>query len=151
MPGRESELCDIGKLRDAADLKRKCYATTDCATNRNFVETGIEGGENCFGLIVDENILTGEFIVEYCGEIMTDEQMLLREQWYARSPIHSINSCAIIFQGVAVDAQLFGSEARFANHSCEPSAEFSLMYPSKKGQRGVGGLDGMRIGIFATR
>ncbi|GMH72610.1 hypothetical protein TL16_g11674 [Triparma laevis f. inornata] len=147
MSGRESEMCDIGKLGDAADLKRRFYATTDCATNRNFVEAG----ENCFGLIVDENILTGEFIVEYCVEIMTDEQMLLREQWYARSPVHFINSCAIIFQGVAVDAQLFGSEARFANHSCEPSAEFSLMYPSKKGQRGVGGLDGMRIGIFATR
>ncbi|GMH89655.1 hypothetical protein TrST_g3528 [Triparma strigata] len=150
-PGLESSLCDIGALGDVACQRRKFHVTTDCKTHRNLVKAGVPGGEDCLGILADENILPGEFIAEYCGEIFTDEQMTLRESWYANSPQHTVNSYAIFYQGVAVDAQLFGSAARFANHSCDPSGEFQLMFPKKKGLRGMAGLDGLRIGIFATR
>ena len=111
-PGLESSLCDIGALGDVACQRRKFHVTTGCKTHRNLVKAGVPGGEDCLGILADENILPGEFIAEYCGEIFTDEQMTLRESWYANSPQHTVNSYAIFYQGVAVDAQLFGSAAR---------------------------------------
>ena len=42
-------------------------------------------------MVADENILPGELISEYCGEILTEVQAKLREEWYMKNPAHSEN------------------------------------------------------------
>lgn len=91
-----------------------------------------------WGLLADQNIKAGEFIIEYCGELISSEVAKRRSHAYEAQGLKdayiiSLNS------NYFIDATKKGSLARFINHSCEPNCE----------TRKWTVLGETRVGIFA--
>ncbi|GAB2275853.1 hypothetical protein Dimus_010597 [Dionaea muscipula] len=91
-----------------------------------------------WGLVADEIIKAGQFIIEYCGEVISSKDAERRAQAYETQGIRdayiiSLNSYE------AIDATRKGSLARFINHSCQPNCE----------TRKWTVLGEIRVGIFA--
>ncbi|XP_071939465.1 histone-lysine N-methyltransferase ASHH1-like isoform X2 [Coffea arabica] len=75
-----------------------------------------------WGLLADEDIQAGQFIIEYCGEVISLEEAKHRSQSYEAQGLKdayiiSLNS------NYFIDATKKGSLARFINHSCLPTCE----------------------------
>ncbi|CAA2988601.1 histone-lysine N-methyltransferase ASHH1 [Olea europaea subsp. europaea] len=93
-----------------------------------------------WGLLADENIKAGQFVIEYCGEIISSAEAEKRSQAYETlglkdAYIISLNANCFI------DATRKGSLARFINHSCQPNCE----------TRKWTVLGETRVGIFAKK
>ncbi|KAI4375491.1 hypothetical protein MLD38_013353 [Melastoma candidum] len=91
-----------------------------------------------FGLLADENIKAGQFIIEYCGEVISWREAKRRSQAYEKQ---GLKDAFIIYLNAAesIDATRNGSLARFINHSCQPNCE----------TRKWNVLGEIRVGIFA--
>ncbi|GJW80164.1 histone-lysine N-methyltransferase ASHH1 [Tanacetum coccineum] len=92
-----------------------------------------------WGLLADENIEAGRFIIEYCGEVISSDEAEQRSRTYEAQGLRdayiiSLNSNSFI------DATKKGSLGRFINHSCQPNCE----------TRKWTVLGETRVGIFAT-
>ncbi|PIA32317.1 hypothetical protein AQUCO_04500133v1 [Aquilegia coerulea] len=73
-----------------------------------------------WGVLADENIKAGQFIIEYCGEVISRKEARRRSHAYESQGlldayIISLNSHE------SIDATKKGSLARFINHSCLPN------------------------------
>ncbi|KAA8546590.1 hypothetical protein F0562_002671 [Nyssa sinensis] len=93
-----------------------------------------------WGLLADENIKAGQFIIEYCGEVISSEEAQRRSQTYESQGLkdaYIISLNANYF----IDATKKGSCARFINHSCQPNCE----------TRKWTVLGEIRVGIFAKQ
>ncbi|KAK4483397.1 hypothetical protein RD792_010583 [Penstemon davidsonii] len=93
-----------------------------------------------WGLLADENIKAGQFIIEYCGEVISSEEAKQRSQTYETQGLkdaYIISLNANYF----IDATKKGSLARFINHSCQPNCE----------TRKWTVLGETRVGIFAKQ
>ncbi|EEF33708.1 histone-lysine N-methyltransferase ASHH1 [Ricinus communis] len=93
-----------------------------------------------WGLLADEDIKAGQFIIEYCGEVISWKEAKRRSQAYERQGLKdafiiSLNSSE------SIDATRKGSLARFINHSCQPNCE----------TRKWNVLGEIRVGIFAKQ
>ncbi|KAI3735806.1 hypothetical protein L6452_15322 [Arctium lappa] len=93
-----------------------------------------------WGLLADQNIKAGQFIIEYCGEVISSDEAKERSQTYEAEGLRdayiiSLNASYFI------DATRKGSLARFINHSCQPNCE----------TRKWTVLGETRVGIFATQ
>ncbi|CAK7346748.1 unnamed protein product [Dovyalis caffra] len=93
-----------------------------------------------WGLLADEEIKAGQFIIEYCGEVISWREAKKRSQIYENQGLKdafiiSLNSCE------SIDATKKGSLARFINHSCQPNCE----------TRKWTVLGEIRVGIFAKQ
>lgn len=93
-----------------------------------------------WGLLADEEIKAGQFIIEYCGEVISWKEAKKRSQVYENQGIKdafiiSLNSSE------SIDATKKGSLARFINHSCQPNCE----------TRKWTVLGEIRVGIFAKQ
>ncbi|XP_024991743.1 histone-lysine N-methyltransferase ASHH1 isoform X1 [Cynara cardunculus var. scolymus] len=93
-----------------------------------------------WGLLADQNIKAGQFIIEYCGEVISSDEAKERSQTYEAQGLRdayiiSLNASYFI------DATKKGSLARFINHSCQPNCE----------TRKWTVLGETRVGIFATQ
>ncbi|KAL3507073.1 hypothetical protein ACH5RR_032455 [Cinchona calisaya] len=91
-----------------------------------------------WGLLAVEDIKAGQFIIEYCGEVISLEEAKQRSQSYEAQGLRdayiiSLNS------NYFIDATKKGSLARFINHSCLPNCE----------TRKWTVLGETRVGIFA--
>ncbi|CAA0808838.1 Histone-lysine N-methyltransferase ASHH1 [Striga hermonthica] len=91
-----------------------------------------------WGLVANQKIKAGQFIIEYCGEVISSEVAKQRSQTYEAQGltdayIISLNANHFI------DATKKGSLARFINHSCQPNCE----------TRKWTVLGETRVGIFA--
>ncbi|CAN1130112.1 Histone-lysine N-methyltransferase ASHH1 [Linum perenne] len=91
-----------------------------------------------WGLIADEDIKAGQFIIEYCGEVISWKVARRRSYFYESQGqqdayIISLNASE------SIDATSKGSHARFINHSCQPNCE----------TRKWNVLGEIRVGIFA--
>ncbi|KAJ4830950.1 Histone-lysine N-methyltransferase ashh1 [Turnera subulata] len=91
-----------------------------------------------WGLLADADIKAGQFIIEYCGEVISWKEAKRRSQAYEQQGLRdayiiSLNS----FE--SIDATRKGSLARFINHSCQPNCE----------TRKWNVLGEVRVGIFA--
>ncbi|KAM3360704.1 histone-lysine N-methyltransferase ASHH1 [Capsicum galapagoense] len=73
-----------------------------------------------WGLLADENIKDGQFIIEYCGEVISSEEAKKRCRAYEA---HDLKDAYLISLGANyfIDATRKGSFARFINHSCQPN------------------------------
>eukprot|EP01083_Nonionella_stella_P078105 213549_1 len=71
-----------------------------------------------FGLFADENIEKNEFIMEYVGEIINENEYKrrMKEEYKGQSRLRMMR----MGQDV-IDAKQKGSKARFMNHSCSPN------------------------------
>jgi hypothetical protein len=67
-----------------------------------------------FGAFSLENIKKGEFIMEYSGEIIEEEELNKRQVWYE---IDNIFYTFDLSEQKSVDSKIIGNKLRFANHS----------------------------------
>ena len=97
-------------------------------------------GKKGFGLFTKKDLKAGEFIVEYVGEVLDEEEYARRKQFYeasAQRHYYFMN----IGNGEVIDATRKGGMGRFINHSCEPNCETQKWVV--KGE--------LSIGLFATK
>ncbi len=90
------------------------------------------------GLFTKDDIDEGEFVAEYCGDIICEKTMNER---FAKQRNHSHLFMQTISPGVYLDGQWAGSLSRFINHCCEPNAVHDRWVVDGK----------MCIGVFTTR
>ncbi|XP_068189419.1 histone-lysine N-methyltransferase ASH1L isoform X2 [Antennarius striatus] len=92
-----------------------------------------------WGIRTKESLRAGQFIIEYLGEVVSEQEFRSRmmEQYFS----HSGQYCLNLDSGMVIDSYRMGNEARFINHSCEPNCEMQ-----KWSVNGV-----YRIGLFALK
>ncbi|KAL5554773.1 hypothetical protein UlMin_042174, partial [Ulmus minor] len=92
------------------------------------------------GILADEDIKQGEFVIEYVGEVIDDitcEERL----WNMKHRGEKNFYLCEINRDMVIDATYKGNKSRYINHSCCPNTQM---------QKWI--IDGeTRIGIFATR
>ncbi|XP_057974619.1 histone-lysine N-methyltransferase ASHH1 [Malania oleifera] len=93
-----------------------------------------------WGLLADENIKAGWFIIEYCGEVISWNEAKRRSQAYETLGLKDAYIISLNAQE-SIDASKKGSLARFINHSCQPNCE----------TRKWTVLGEIRVGIFAKQ
>lgn len=92
-------------------------------TGRHYAKIGkFRCGKKGFGLQALENIAQGQFIIEYCGEVLDEGEYMHRKTEYASKGErhHYFMSLA---GGEVIDARQKGNLGRFINHSCDPNCE----------------------------
>ncbi|KAG2485616.1 hypothetical protein HYH03_015679 [Edaphochlamys debaryana] len=97
-------------------------------------------GAKGFGLFALEDIKAGQFIIEYIGEVLEEDEYQRRKDYYmsvGQRHYYFMN----IGNGEVIDAARKGNISRFINHSCEPNCE-----TQKWLVRGE-----LAIGLFAVR
>ncbi|XP_017278982.1 histone-lysine N-methyltransferase ASH1L isoform X2 [Kryptolebias marmoratus] len=92
-----------------------------------------------WGIRTKESLRSGQFIIEYLGEVVSEQEFRNRmmQQYFS----HSGHYCLNLDSGMVIDSYRMGNEARFINHSCEPNCEMQ-----KWSVNGV-----YRIGLFALK
>ncbi|KAF3625691.1 Histone-lysine N-methyltransferase ASHH1 [Capsicum annuum] len=106
-----------------------------------YAKTKLFRTEGCgWGLLAGENIKAGQFIIEYCGEVILSEEAKKRSHIYEA---HDLKDTYIISlnSNYFIDATRKGNLARFINHSCRPNCE----------TRKWTVLGESRVGIFAEQ
>ncbi|CAN1240329.1 Histone-lysine N-methyltransferase ASHH1 [Linum grandiflorum] len=93
-----------------------------------------------WGLLADENIKAGQFIIEYCGEVISCK-VARRRSYYYESEGQQDAYIISLNASESIDATRKGSHARFINHSCQPNCE----------TRKWNVLGEIRVGIFAKQ
>ena len=122
--------CPCGSACQNQRMSRGAYKEV------NVKRTGKKG----HGLFAAQDVRAGEFVMEYCGEVLHEDAYAERKQRYhdeGRSHYYFMT----LSSSETIDATLRGNEGRFLNHSCAPNCE-----TQKWMVRGE-----LRIGIFATR
>ncbi|CAM8935130.1 unnamed protein product [Rhodiola kirilowii] len=91
------------------------------------------------GVIADEDIKQGEFIIEYVGEVIDDltcEERLWKMKHRGETNFYLCE----INRDMVIDATFKGNKSRYINHSCSPNTEMQKWRTEGE----------TRIGIFAT-
>jgi len=112
------------------ECNKRCKCGKDC-TNR-VVQKGrkvklciYQTDNNCgWGVKTLENIKKGSFVVEYVGEVITNEEAEERGKKYdaeGRTYLFDLDFDKGQDNPYTVDAAHFGNVAHFINHSCDPS------------------------------
>ena len=118
---KEEDVDDDGDNKQQYDAALYCENT--CIQRRSFPKTIVKGTPQCgFGLFVDEDVKADTILIEYLGEVITEEEMTERMSEYALSDDFYFASLGT---GLFLDAKPMGSTARFANHSCDPTCTLS--------------------------
>ncbi|EOA25600.1 hypothetical protein CARUB_v10018948mg [Capsella rubella] len=134
--------CNCGILLSSCSSSCRCRG--EC-TNKPFQQRHIKKmkivqTEKCgYGIEADEDIPSGDFIIEYVGEVI-DEKICQERLWKLKQVETNFYLCQINWNMV-IDATHKGNKSRYINHSCNPNTEM---------QKWI--IDGeTRIGIFANR
>ncbi|CAI9271921.1 unnamed protein product [Lactuca saligna] len=135
--------CHCGMLLSSCSSNCKC---DDSCLNKPFhrrpmKKMKIVQTEKCgSGVVAEENIMQGEFIIEYVGEVIDDKTCEERLWRMKRQGETNFYLCEIN-RDMVIDATFKGNQSRYINHSCSPNTEMQKWM-----------IDGeTRIGIFATR
>ncbi|CAF4826885.1 unnamed protein product [Pieris macdunnoughi] len=74
-----------------------------------------------WGVRTKHRITSGDFILEYVGEVVSDKEFKERMATrYARDTHHY---CLHLDGGLVIDGHRMGGDGRFVNHSCRPNCE----------------------------
>ncbi|KIW24817.1 uncharacterized protein PV07_10507 [Cladophialophora immunda] len=125
--------------------------TADCPSrerceNRRFSKrqyadlSVIYQGDKGYGLRTDASLRSQQFIIEYVGEVISEEVYLRRREQY-REEGNEHDYFMFLQKGEYIDAQKRGNLSRFCNHSCSPNCYVELWHVEGK----------VRAGIFAAR
>ncbi|XP_076952973.1 putative histone-lysine N-methyltransferase ASHH4 isoform X2 [Bidens hawaiensis] len=92
------------------------------------------------GVVADEDIMQGEFIIEYLGEVI-DDKTCEERLWKMKDKGETNFYLCEVKHDMVIDATHKGNISRYINHSCSPNTEMQKWL-----------IDGeTRIAIFATR
>ncbi|GAA0148172.1 hypothetical protein LIER_07691 [Lithospermum erythrorhizon] len=135
--------CFCGALQSSCSSNCKCGSS---CLNKPFHQRPakkmkIVKTEKCgSGIVADEDIKQGDFVIEYVGEVIDDktcEERLWRMKHRGETNFYLCE----INRDTVIDATYKGNKSRYINHSCCPNTEMQKW-----------SVDGeTRIGIFATR
>ncbi|EYU46331.1 hypothetical protein MIMGU_mgv1a025945mg, partial [Erythranthe guttata] len=97
--------------------------------------------EKCgMGVVAEEDINQGEFVIEYVGEVI-DDKTCEERLWKMKHRGETNFYLCEINRDMVIDATYKGNKSRYINHSCCPNTEMQKWM-----------IDGeTRIAIFATR
>lgn len=95
-------------------------------------------GEKGWGLFAEGPISKGQFIIEYVGEVINNEELEIRSKEYASDPHFYFLT---LDGGETIDASRKGNWARLINHSCSPNSITQKWHV----------LGEIKIGIFALK
>lgn len=127
--------CTPGYCRCGLFCKNQRFQKCEYAKTKLFRTEG-----RGWGLLADENIKAGRFVIEYCGEVISWKEARGRSQVYASLGLK--DAFIISLNGSeCIDATKKGSLGRFINHSCQPNCE----------TRKWTVLGEIRVGIFAKQ
>lgn len=135
--------CHCGMLLSSCSSGCKCGSS--CLNkpfqNRPIKKMKLVKTEKCgSGIVADEDIKAGEFVVEYVGEVI-DDKTCEERLWNMKHRGETNFYLCEINRDMVIDATYKGNKSRYINHSCCPNTEM---------QKWI--IDGeTRIGIFATR
>lgn len=123
----DSVVCECVTLDNDGDKPPECPLGDQCKNPKlqryHDAKTKVVKTKNRgWGLAADEDLKAGDFVVEYCGEIVPSKEAIFRAKVYEASGLkdsYIISLSATEF----IDATRKGSLGRFANHSCEPNCE----------------------------
>ncbi|XP_067323033.1 histone-lysine N-methyltransferase NSD2 [Anolis sagrei] len=94
-----------------------------CFTKRQYPETKIiKTDGKGWGLIAKRDIKKGEFVNEYVGELIDDEECMARIKYAHENDITHFYMLTIDKDRI-IDAGPKGNYSRFMNHSCQPNCE----------------------------
>ncbi|CAG9857685.1 unnamed protein product [Phyllotreta striolata] len=74
-----------------------------------------------WGVRTKHSIKKGEFILEYVGEVVADQEFKERMGGVYANDTH--HYCLHLDGGLVIDGHRMGSDGRFVNHSCDPNCE----------------------------
>lgn len=135
--------CHCGMLLSSCSSNCKCDKS--CRNKpfhqRPMKKMKIVQTEKCgSGVVAEEDIMQGEFVIEYVGEVIDDKTCEERLWRMKRQGETNFYLCEIN-RDMVIDATYKGNKSRYINHSCSPNTEMQKWR-----------IDGeTRIGIFATR
>ncbi|BAU02488.1 hypothetical protein VIGAN_11203000 [Vigna angularis var. angularis] len=135
--------CHCGMLLSSCSSGCKCGSS--CLNkpfqNRPVKKMKLVQTEKCgSGIVADEDIEHGEFVIEYVGEVI-DDRTCEERLWNMKHRGETNFYLCEINRDMVIDATYKGNKSRYINHSCCPNTEM---------QKWI--IDGeTRIGIFATR
>ncbi|XP_004288600.1 PREDICTED: histone-lysine N-methyltransferase ASHH3-like [Fragaria vesca subsp. vesca] len=134
--------CHCGMLLSSCSSGCKCGSS---CLNKPFQHRPVKKmklvkTEKCgSGIVADEDIKQGEFVIEYVGEVI-DDKTCEERLWYMKHRGETNFYLCEINRDMVIDATYKGNKSRYINHSCCPNTEM---------QKWI--IDGeTRIGIFAT-
>ena len=93
-----------------------------------------------FGLVAADGLTSGQFVMEYIGEVLPYSHFLKRTVLYEQQGQKHFYFMSLQKDEV-IDATRKGCRARFMNHSCEPNCILQKWVVAGR----------MRIGIFTTK
>ncbi|XP_065090094.1 probable histone-lysine N-methyltransferase CG1716 [Ochlerotatus camptorhynchus] len=93
-----------------------------------------------FGIQASTEIVPGDFIMEYVGEVLNSEQFDERAELYSKEKNQHYYFMALRSDAI-IDATTQGNISRFINHSCDPNAETQKWTVNGE----------LRIGFFCTK
>ncbi|KAF8425636.1 hypothetical protein EV426DRAFT_663462 [Tirmania nivea] len=142
------ENCNVGtercQNRQFAALKARVMKKTKFAEGVEVIQTKDRG----FGLRATRSFEPNQIIVEYCGEIISQEETESRMK-----KIYKNNSSYYLMlfdQSMIIDATR-GSVARFVNHSCEPNCRMEKWIVDNKPRMALfAGENGVETGEELT-
>ncbi|KAG2258576.1 hypothetical protein Bca52824_077870 [Brassica carinata] len=135
--------CSCGMLLSScsSSCQCRCECTNKPFQQRRIKKLNLVQTEKCgYGIVADEDINPGEFIIEYVGEVI--DEKICEERLRKMKHKEETNFYLCQINGnMLIDATYKGNKSRYINHSCNPNAEM---------QKWI--IDGeTRIGIFASR
>ncbi|KFM22868.1 Histone-lysine N-methyltransferase ASHH2 [Auxenochlorella protothecoides] len=107
-----AEYCPCGDRCTNQQFTKREYAALDV----------LRAGAKGFGLFTRDGVRAGQFIVEYVGEVLEEDEYQRRKEYYIASNqrhYYFMN----IGNGEVIDACRRGGQGRFINHSCDPNCE----------------------------
>ncbi|XP_047317125.1 histone-lysine N-methyltransferase ASHH3 isoform X3 [Impatiens glandulifera] len=135
--------CHCGMLLSTCSSGCKCGSSCQNQPfqNRHQKEMKLVKTERCgSGIVADEDIKQGEFVIEYVGEVI-DDQTCEERLWKMKDRGETNFYLCEINRDTVIDATFKGNKSRYINHSCSPNTELQKWR-----------IDGeTRIGIFSTR
>lgn len=117
----------LNRLRRVECESKNCQLTTKYCENRRFKnyaypKLSVEKIKNKgWGLMAEENITAGDFVIEYVGELINKRECDRRLQ--LKEKRKDENYYVLPIGDIFIDSNRKGNDARFINHSCKPNCE----------------------------
>ncbi|GAB4814631.1 hypothetical protein N2152v2_001677 [Parachlorella kessleri] len=138
-PNCLNRMLNIECVTDFCPCGERC--SNQMFTRREYAQLDVKrAGAKGFGLFSCKDLSAGDFIIEYIGEVLEEEEYLRRKEFFistGQRHYYFMN----VGNGEVIDACRKGGLGRFINHSCDPNCETQKWLVNGE----------LAIGLFAIR